>query len=245
MNNLIALKYELKRLIITKKYFYMVLLLVLVTLDFLTRLLMDGSFGTAPFSEWSFTTYLSMFTPFLMIMLIVMSTHIFSEKEAKVRKILWTTALSQGKYYLLKAAALFTACLLAASVPIFTTFIYYGIVFKCTHYSIFIKPMLIFLLPPCVLFLGGTLLIGKINGKLMYLLVPAAFILALNFSVPVWTDVYGNNFLYQYEMISWQDSLSGTLPYILPKDFLISRLVLLGAGIAALAFVCKVKEKND
>jgi hypothetical protein len=206
---------------------------------------MEGTMGTAPFSEWSFTSYLTLIMPFLMIMLILMCTNVFSEKEKKVRHIVWATPLAQGKYYSLKAIALFIAFIFVAMGPILTTFIYYGFVFKTTQYSIFIKPMLLFLLPTTLLFLGIILFLGKINGKLLYLFIPIAFVMAMNFSLPLWADLYGNNFMYHYEFFVAHENESGIIPYVLPNDFLISRILFVGVSMMMLLIVCKVKEKES
>jgi len=239
LNSISLIRHETKRLVFNKKFLYMILLLGLYTSDILLRLVIYGEYGTAPFSKWSYSSFITMISPMLMIILILLCTSVFSEKEIKAKKIIYSTPITQVKYYIIKASSIFTAYMSAALIPIIVSFIYYGIFFKFYNYSSFIKPIIYFLIPSSILFLGVSMLIGRISLKLLYALIPFAFLNGLNFRFPVWIDLFGNNFLLDYGSIAWRNNFTGTIPYNLPLDFILSRAVFICFGIILFMITCK------
>ncbi|SKC88278.1 hypothetical protein [Maledivibacter halophilus] len=242
MNNLSLIKHEIKRLVFNKKYFYMSLILILSTSDKLLRLVIHGEYGTAPFSKWSYSNFTTLISPLLITILILLSTNVFSEKEIKARKIIYSTPITQTKYYTIKAASIFIAYLTTLFIPIIISFIYYGVLFKFYNYASFIKPIIYFLIPSFILFLGLCMIVGKMSLKLLYALIPFAFLNGLNFKFPVWIDLYGNNFLLNYGYTVWKDNTTGIVPYNIPMDFMISRAIFVLFGIILFVITCKKSE---
>lgn len=242
MNSINIIKHEIRRLVFNKKYFYMTLILALFTSDILLRLVIHGEYGTAPFSKWSYSSFIAMISPMLMIILVLLCTSVFSEKEMKIRKIIYSTPITQMRYYIVKAASIYIAFILATLVPIIMSLIYYGILFKFYDYSTFIKPILFFLLPISILALGGCMFIGKLSIKLLYALIPFSFLNGLNLGFPVWVDLYGNNFLLDHGFRLWRNNITGFIPYDLPWNFMISRLLFICFGIILFGITCKKSE---
>lgn len=242
MNSISLIKHEIKRLIFNKKYFYMVLILALSTSDTLLRLVIHGRYGTAPFSKWSYSSFTTLISPLLMIILILLCTNVFSQKEIKVRKIIYSTPITQTKYYTIKAASISIAYLITSFVPILMSFIYYGVLFKFYNYISFVEPIIYFLIPSFILFLGLCMIIGKISLKLLYALIPFAFLNGLNFDFPVWIDLYGNNFLLNYGHTVWENNTMGIVPYNIPSDFIVSRAIFIIFGIILFVITCKKSE---
>lgn len=236
------IKHETRRLIFNKKYFYMLLILAVFTLDILLRLVIHGEYGTAPFSKWSYSSFITMISPLLMIILVLLCTSVFCEKEMKIRKIIYSTPITQIKYYIIKAASIYIAFTISALVPIIMSFIYYGVLFKFYNYIVFVKPIAFFLIPISILSLGGFLFIGKMSIKLLYALIPFAFLSGLNLGFPVWLDLYGNNFLLDYGFGLWRNNITGAVPYNLPSNFMISRALFICFGIILFVITCKKSE---
>lgn len=237
-----ALKYEVLRLAYNKKYFYMLLIESLFASHILMSFVSVGKDGTAPFSQWTYSEFLTSIGPLLSIILVMLCMSVFSEKEIAVRKIIFSAPLSESKYYLLKASAITAVLVFTASVPILLSFAYYAYYFNFYAYAEFLLPILLFLLPPQVLVLGLALVAGRINSRLLYLLLPVLFQGFFCMRFPVWIDLFGNNFL------SWPLRLSlgvfeGPIPYTLPGEFLYSRLILIFAGVGLLALACRGSKK--
>lgn len=240
MTNLVLLKYELYRLILTKKYFYMALLLTIWTIDILMRLVIDGFSSTAPFSEWSYTLFITLFAPILLVILILLCTSIFSEKEETVRNIIYSTPLSETKYYIMKGSAVALVFIITAAIPIIISFVYYAFLFEYTEYLNFILPILLFLIPSSIFIFGLSIALGKINVKLLYVLIPLTFVLGIiNLRIlPVWLDVFGNDYLEECA-IDFYNSNMEIIPYNIPSDFIYSRLIFAALGILLFLFACK------
>ena len=244
MINLVLLKYEIRRLILTKKYFYMILILCVWTVDVLMRLVINGFYYTAPFSQWSYSEFITLFSPILYIILILLCTSIFSESEKAVKNIIDSTPISESKYYIMKGCGVFVVFIITTIIPIVISFVYYAFLFEYTEYQYFILPILLFIIPTSIFIFGISIFLGKINNKLLYALIPFTFIMgALNLrSLPVWIDVFGNNFVQDYGLHFIMGSDSDVVPYIIPNDFLCSRLVFVALGILLFIFACKSKK---
>ena len=244
MINLTLLKYEMKRLIFTKKYFYMILMLSIWTADMLIRLVIDGFYYTAPFSKWSYSEFITLFIPILFIILILLCTSIFSEKEKAVKNIICSAPISEEKYYMMKGISVFAVFLLTTAVPIIISFIYYAYLFEYTEYKNFIFPMILFLIPSSIFIFGLSIFVGKISNKVLYGLIPIVFILGgLNLTdIPVWLDIFGNNFLMEYGLKFILSYSSEEVPFVIPRYFIYSRVEFIILGILLFILACKYNK---
>ena len=103
-------------------------------------------------------------------------------------------------------------------------------------------PILLFLLPSQVLVMGLALVAGRINSRLLYLLLPVLFLGFFKMGFPVWFDFFGNDFL------SWPLRWSlgvfeGPIPHTVPGELLYSRLILVFTGVGLLALACRGSKK--
>lgn len=126
---------------------------IYVLMSFVSR----GKDGTAPFSKWTYSQFLTSIGPLLSSILVLLCVSVFSEKEIAVKKIIFSAPLSESKYYLLKASAITAVLVFIASVPILLSFAYYAYYFNFYVYAEFLPPILLFLLPSQVLVLGLVL----------------------------------------------------------------------------------------
>ncbi len=242
------LKYEIKRIVWSKKYFYIVLLIIASAYDSLTRLVTGGYMGTAPFSDWSYTLFLNLISPLLMVAMIFIVSNTFNHKEMRARSIIFSSPISQTKYYILKSFAIFVIFILTLLVPIFMSFIYYKSMFGYNEFGSFIRLIFAFLFPTFIFFLGLSMLLGKINIKLIYALIPVAFLMgALNLGnnmVPMWADIFGNNFfdMYSFSMLIGREM--EVVPFKLPNSFIYTRLEFILLGLIFILYTCKKEEKE-
>lgn len=244
MINPVLLKYEIRKLILTKKYFYMMLLLSIWTVDVLMRLIIDGFRYTAPFSQWSYTLFITLVSPVLLMILILLCTSIFSEREKAVRSIIYSTPIAEAKYYMMKGSAIAIVFIITAAIPILISFVYYAFLFEYTQYQYFIVPILLFMIPCSVFIFGLSIVLGRISGKLLYALAPLTFIIGtlnLHF-VPRFLDLFANNFMNNYAIVFITESVSKVVPYVIPSDFIYSRIVFAFLGILLFVFACRHKS---
>ncbi|WP_440947709.1 hypothetical protein ACSAZL_05505 [Methanosarcina sp. T3] len=234
-----VLKYEVLRLAYNKKYFYMVLIESLFASYILTSFVSGGTDGTAPFSKWTYSEFLSLIGPLLSVILVLLCMSVFSEKEVAVRNIIFSTPLSEPEYYLLKALAITVVFVFAAFFPLLLSFVYYVRYFNFYDYAEFMLPLLLFLLPSQIFVLGLSLAVGRIHSRLLYPLLPLVLFLGFfNPRLPSWFDLFGNNFLSW--PLRWHLGVQeGPIPYILPDDFLYSRLIFTFMGVFMFAFACR------
>ena len=242
------LRYEIKRIVWSKKYLYIVLLIVASTYDSLTRLIIGGYMGTAPFSDWSYTLFLNLISPLLMVSMIFIISSTFNDKEMRARSIIFSSPITQTKYYILKSFAVFVIFILTSLVPISMSFIYYKIMFGYGAFGSFIKLIFIFLFPTFIFLLGLSMLLGKINVKLIYGLVTVVFLIGfLNLGgdiVPVWADIFGNNFFDIYSLSMLIGREMEVVPFKLPNSFIYTRLEFILLGLIFLLYIYKKEEKE-
>lgn len=242
------LRYEIKRIVWSKKYLYIVLLIAASAYDSLTRLITGGYMGTAPFSDWSYTLFLNLISPSLMVAMIFIISSTFNDNQMRARSIIFSSPITQTKYYILKSFAAFVTFILTSLVPISMSFIYYKIMFGYGEFESFIKFIFIFLLPTFVFLLGLSMLLGKINVKLIYTLVPIVFLTGtLNLGgdiVPMWADIFGNNFFDMYSLLMLIGREMEILPFKLPNSFIYTRLEFILLGLIFLLYTCKKEEKE-
>ena len=242
------LGYEIKRIVWSKKYLYIVLLIAASAYDSLTRLITGGYMGTAPFSDWSYTLFLNLISPLLMVSMIFIISSTFNDKEMRARSIIFSSPITQTKYYILKSFAVFVTFILASLVPIFISFMYYKIMFGYGEFGSFIKLIFVFLFPTFIFLLGLSMLLGKINVKLIYGLVPVAFLMGVlnlgNDIVPMWADIFGNNFfnMYSFSMLIGREM--EFVPFKLPSSFIYTRLEFILLGLMFILYTCKKEEKE-
>lgn len=243
MNDIKIVQYEVKRMMISKKYFYMLLAMGVWTYDILTRLVSEGMGVLAPFSKTNYASFLVLVNPMLICILILLGIGVFSKKEQAVRAIVFSASISQTKYSILKAAAIFIVTLFTALVPVLLSFIYYAYSFNYYNYSEFMMPIVLFTLPAVIFIWGLVMLLGKISQKLLYVLLLVTFFSGLfNIATSVYLDLCGNNLFVLY----WAESMAGESGFdlILPPEFIYSRIVFMALGIVLLGTGCKMRFRS-
>ena len=92
------------------------------------------------------------------------------------------------------------------------------------------------------------MLLGKINVKLIYGLVTVVFLIGfLNLGgdiVPVWADIFGNNFFDIYSLSMLIGREMEVVPFKLPNSFIYTRLEFILLGLIFLLYIYKKEEKE-
>jgi hypothetical protein len=237
MNTIAAIGWELRRILLTRTYLYCLLLILLLSQNTLGRLIIDGTYGTAPYSQLSYAQFLVMLTLPLLIVLMLWCGAVFSEKERAVRRIVLSTPVTNAGYLAIKTAAIAAAFVLTAGLMVAGSFVFYGRQFGFFAFHEFLNPLAVFLLPPAVFILGLSLAAGQLHPRLVYGLVPLVFCTGVMYlGLPFWLDLCGNNLMTIYPKVLMRTLGTGEMTYYLPAGFIISRVGFMLAGIALLVW---------
>lgn len=216
---------ELRRLLFNKFFVALLLITMFFSWRTLTGETILGVANTAPFSPWSFGSYLSSVSPLLHITLLFFLTFLFSPQERRVRVLTSATPVNPARYFLTRCAAIVTGwLLLALAVLLLGCFFYW----KLFHFSAFLSllaPALLALLPSFVLFLGLGAVLGQLHASLLYALMLVSLLLRF-------TPLSGGGFF-----LSYPASL-GILdpPFSVSADFLITQIICVVSGALLLVF---------
>jgi len=225
----------------------MILLTIGLTYDSLTRLVTGGYYGTAPFSDWSYTFFIQLISPLVISVIIFMMTSIFNEKELRARKIIFSTPISQARYYILKIFTMVITFLLTGLVPIIMSFIYYKVLFNYVGFTSYVKLIFWFIVPSFVFILGFSMVLGKINIKFLYGLIPVVFLLGtINTSdiLPRWLDIFGVHYFTMCTYAELFGRESQVVPFELSTAFICSRIIFILIGVILLGFTCMKTVKE-
>ncbi len=240
MNTLAAFGWELRRILLTRTYLYSLLLIMLLSQNFLGRLIINGTYGAAPYSQISYAQFLVLMNAPLLTVLMLWCAGVFSEKERAVRRIVLSTPLTNAGYLGLKAAAIAAAFVLTAGLMVAGSFLFYVRQFGFHAFQEYLNPLAVFVLPSAIFILGLSLAAGQLHARLPYGLIPVVFFLGvLNLRLPQWLDLSGNGYLFSYPKILMRALGTGEMTYHLTTDFLVTRIVLALAGVALLFWAAR------
>ncbi len=230
MNSATVFRYELKRSLVSKEYGLLILLLLFYTGYTLRNTLLPGYAGTAPFSAWSFTSYMLAICPVLSMILLFQVSRLSSPYEKDAAAITSATPGSGGGYVILRLAVAALGWLAATAVALMAGVAFLGIVFGEIRPLDYLACFALVLLPPCALLLGLGLWAGKLHHTLPYVLVIA--VLALRVARPAVSpasDALGSSLLH---IADTSTPVSGEIAFVLPAGFLVSRGILAVTGLA-------------
>jgi hypothetical protein len=240
MNTVTALGWELRRILLTRTYLYSLLLILLFSQNLLGRLIINGMYGTAPYSRISYAYFLVMMNAPLLAVLMLWCASVFSEKEQAVRRIVLSTPITNAGYLGLKTAAIGAAFLLTAGLMVAGSFVFYSRQFGFHAFGEFLNPLAVFVLPAALFVLGLSLAAGQLHPRLPYALIPIVFFMGvMNLNLPQWLDLSGNGYLFLYPKILMRTLGTGEMTYYLTGSFLTTRAVLVVAGVALLIWAAQ------
>ncbi|NMS90014.1 hypothetical protein HGQ85_08720 [Clostridioides difficile] len=240
MNNLKIIRYEMKRLLFSKVYLVLLLITGWFSYNILKTKTIYGLNDTAPFSEWSYSSFLLDVNPFLLVIVLMFCTYIFSKKEEAVRTITMTTKIKPTTYFCLKSITIAAAYLLTVIVVIAISFIFYSRLFQFNNFETLIKPILLILIPSVLFVSGVGMFIGNINGNLLYIFIPITFLLT---NSNVLSIISGKSLVNSIIENKVADRM-GNLAFDVPVEFLISRMILGVIGVILILSVCKSYNKS-
>ena len=244
MNDLKIIRYELKRLIFSKYYVFLLLITGLFAYYILSQKVILGTAYTAPFSNWSYTTFLCDMLPYFLVILLFFCTYVVSRKELRVRTLTLSTPLAVTRYYLFKAVAILSSVFFTVFLIIGLSFGFYALVFDYSCFAGFFTPIILFVIPPLFFVFGLGMLLGSLNEIFLYILIPLMFLFGnLSFPLPIWLDLFGRVIPQTYPY-SLQTGADGDIPFMLPPGFWQSRVLWVFSGLVLFGLMCFLENKK-
>ncbi|MDP4092129.1 MAG: hypothetical protein Q8920_02105 [Bacillota bacterium] len=236
------LKYELKRQIFNKFFIGLLAINGLYAWYTLTSDIIAGTAYTAPFSGWSFGTYLSTVMPIISLTILFMMSRYFSKKEKQVQVITSATPVDPIRFMLTRCTAITVGFILIITVLLIISAYFYISFFKYYNFTAFLLPIIYTLIPSYVFILGLGILAGRVHQGLFYVLMLVS--LALCFvHISGAFDFFGRGYYNNYP-ITLPVSAGGEPAFSVSDKFLLARLayLLLGLGMLTVS-IQSVKRK--
>ncbi len=230
--------YETKRLLFSKIYAALLALTLAFAYYVLSTQTILGAAYTAPFSQWSFSSFVCRVVPFLMVFVLFFCTYVYSKKEMAVRAITLTTPLSVPQYYFSRIVAIAVAYLITVVLVLGLSFGFYAVVFRFYNFADFVRPVLLFLVAPSIFLLGLGMAGGALSNGLQYVLILLTFLLGMWDVAPLGAaGLFSKAFVDTYPLQLLADA-SGEVPFLIPAGLTASRYVWGALGLALLGLVC-------
>jgi hypothetical protein len=239
------LKYELKRIYISKGYVISFIISLLFSVIVLYTEIIQGVSGTAPFSQWSYCKFLCDINTILLMVLMLSCTGLFSENEQRVSEITSCTSFSQKQYIMIKSLALTISYLVVAICCVLLSLAFYKTTFDFLDFQSFLLPIMIILLPTFVFVIGSIIFWGSRSKILLYVWIPVILLLSwINIDSTPFIDVFAKGYVTHRPIVLPVDRLGEPI-FRLSVDFVISRLLLIAAGVVLYAASFKKSFKFD
>lgn len=222
------LKYELRRLIWNKFFIGLLIINGIYAWYILTSDIIAGVAYTAPFSPWSFGTYLAKVMPIVILTILFLLTFYYSKKEKQVEVLTTATPVNPISYTLIRCCAIAICFLIIYILIIGLSLYFYISFFDYWNFASFILPALLILLPCFAFALGIGNLVGRIHPGLLYTLM--LITLAVGF-VGIYGDFdfFGGGYFSNYPM-SLPLGADGEPAFAVGVGFWVARLFYLIIG---------------
>ena len=232
-------RYELHRLMLSKFYLGLLVILLWYGWQELGTVTILGVCNTAPFSPWSFGSFLSQLQSVLCIALLFFLWNQCRPSARQVESLSSATATDPRTYRLIKILAAATAWLVLACLAAALGLVFLASLFASRFSAVsLLLPTALTLLPPAIFFFGLGLLVGLRRPALLFALMALA--LGLGYApLPLWADVYGKT------LFTYYPSSLGMLdpPFCLPEQALWGKVSLAALGLTLL-LLCLRRSKH-
>lgn len=230
-------RYELMRLLFNKFFAGLLLAVLFYSRQVMLGKTILGVANTAPFSPWSFGSYLAGLQPVLMVSLLFFISFLCSRQAKAARSIIEATAVSPQGYRIVRYGAIALSFFLITALPLAYAFWLYGSVFHFTAWETLIGPLALTVIPPFLLVMGLGLLASQIHASLVFALIPAVLLIGY-LPLPGMMELYGT-WLYTV--------FPGTLgvldpEFLVPASFLGARAIYSATGVVLIVIAIRKKR---
>ncbi|HEY8422826.1 MAG TPA: hypothetical protein VIL05_13965 [Thermoclostridium sp.] len=237
MNKRTVFRYEIKRLMYSKEYLLLLIVVLVYSMSLLRGVVIYGVNYTAPFSLLTFGTYCFSLSPFYFVLLLVLCARQFRTSERGAEAIICTTSMPFHIFRLIRLSAIGCAFLVAISLPFIACFVFYSLVFDYTFFGTLLLQGMLIIIPPAIFLSGISMLLGKRNPAAVYILLVAVLIISVfKITLPAFIDINGSALV---QALSQEHFLA------LSSGFVAGRIVLLTVGmISVIVSVCRPNKRH-
>lgn len=227
-------RYELKRLLWNKFFAGILAVALFYGWQVLYGETISGVAHTAPFSPWSFGSYLSRVLPLLWVGALFFLTFFTSGAARRTSVLTAAAPMPAAKYALARCAAALAATAALAAAVLALAAAFYGRYFGWYHWGSLLPVVGAVLAPPLVFALGTGWLLGQLRPWLIYVWMIVPFATA---ALPL-----------PQALSMWNGALFAQLPlqlgvldpaFSLPAGVWVVQAALLAGGVLALSMACR------
>lgn len=219
-------RYELHRLLWSKFFLGLLVVTLWYAWQLLNYTIILGVANTAPFSPWSFGSYLARMLPLLSVALLFFLWNLCNAQASGMQSLTDAAPMERGRYQLTKYLAALTAWLvLAGMVVVLGAGFLWGLFGSAVSIASLLLVSVLALVPPSALLLGLGAVAGGFRSWTLFVLMALAF--GAEF-LP--GDFYGGALFAEYPL-----ALGVLDPvFSLPTSAVIEKLVVLLIGMGLL-----------
>lgn len=224
-------RYELRLIACNRFYGVIAAISILLGWLILSTRTIRGVAHTAPFSPWSFGSYLADMLPFLGLALFFLTKS--SAQGLAAERVIAASSVRPAAHLAIRIAAAGTAWLGLAGVTVLTGILFLRVLFRA---AVSIPALLIpaaYTLIPAMLFLLGLASLATLLGRRLFWAAPLLLLALHGLPHPVWADLAGATFYASYPL-----SFAAPDPvFAAPLSFYAGRLAYSLAGLFMLKLV--------
>ena len=205
-----------------------------------------GVYDTAPFSEWTWITYLARLSALLLVYPLYCIGQIYGKKERQTCKLTVSMCMQPSVHMGIKIGVIATYFLFPLLLCVGIAFLFYAVLFAPVTVVPFGELLLltaVFCLPILLFSMGFSMLLGRTAPGVVYgymaLLVFASFI---DLRLPMPVDLLGSSIL---ALVESGNLVKGVIAFSLPGTYLVSRAIFTVLGIVMIIFACKLADKKQ
>lgn len=224
--------YELKRMLWNRSFWGLLIVNGLFAWFVLSLDIIQGIAYTAPFSVWSWCTYVGKTLPLTMAAVLLLLSSYYGRRQRQVEALTLAAPVTAARQMLLRTAAAGVCFLLIFLVTAGLAAYFYTALFRFTGFAAFLLPALLLALP-CFLFLTGLgQLLAGLHRSLLYLLTAVSFVLGYCGPKTAF-DLFGAGY-FSSRPLALPVGADSEPAFALTASFCAARLLYLAAGALCL-----------
>lgn len=225
--------YELRRVLFSWLFLAMLIINGMYAWYMLTSEIISGVAHTAPFSVWSYCTYIGKAVPMGIITVLLLLAGYYGKKQKQAEILLSAAPVTPAQHLVIRSLVLAVCFLIVCAVVMGEAAVFYNSFFQYSDYAVFLLPACL-LMVPCFLFsLGLGHLLGRLHQGLIYLLAGIIFLIRLTAADHIW-DLFCAGYFSSYPL-TLTPGENGEPGFFMQPAWAAARLLyfLLGMGFLA------------
>lgn len=230
--------YEFKRLVLSREYLLLMVAVLAYCVALLRSTVIFGTLYTAPFSQWTFCSYLSSVTVLLLVLLLALCARQFTASERGAMAIIGATPMPASTFKAIRYGTIACAFLIAAVLSAVVCFVFYWLTFDYMDFGGLIASGLMLLLPSALLMFGAAMLLGNKKAALVYVLLAAVLIVGVfGISLPAYIDIIGSSVTLPL--------YAGVHDFGFTSAFVAGRIAFIVAGVGCTILSLRLPHKRN